>query len=80
MRTLIRLYIGWRLLRLLRPALGLAAIAAVLLSLHMTHVDGAPPSRSGASALEAGAAAGQRDLTGSFEHAFDSANTSATRR
>jgi hypothetical protein len=80
MRTLARLYIGWRLLRLLRPALGLAAIAGVLLSLHMTHVDGAPPSRSGASALEAGAAAGQRDLTGALERAFDSATASTMRR
>ena len=71
MRTLIRLYIGWRLLRLCRPVLALAAIASVLLVLHVGHVAGTPATRSAASTLEDGAGAGQRDLTSALERAFE---------
>jgi hypothetical protein len=71
MRTLIRLYIGWRLLRLSRHVLALAAIASVLLMLHAGHVAGTPATRSAASTLEDGAGAGQRDLTSAFERAFE---------
>jgi hypothetical protein len=71
MRTLIRLYIGWRLLRLVRPVLTLAAIASVLLVLHVGHVTGTPATRSPASTLEDGAGAGQRDLTSALERAFE---------
>jgi hypothetical protein len=71
MRTLIRLYIGWRLLRLLRPVLALAAIASVLLVLNVGHVARAPSTRSAASTLEDGAGAGQRDLASALARAFE---------
>ena len=83
MRMLIRLYIGWRLLRLVRPVLTLAAIASVLLVLHVGHVAGAPSTRSAASTLEDGAGAGQRDLTSALERAFEpdpAPSTPASRR
>ena len=83
MRTLIRLYIGWRLLRLVRPFLTLAAIASVLLVLHVGHVAGTPATRSPASTLEDGAGAGQRDLTSALERAFEpnpAPSTPASRR
>ncbi len=71
MRTLIRLYIGCRFLRLSRSVLALAAIASVLLVLHVGHVAGTPATRSAASTLEEGADAGQRDLTRALERAFE---------
>ena len=71
MRTLIRLYIGWRLLRLLRPVLAIAALATVLLALHIGHVRGTPATQSAASTLKGGATAAQRDLTGALERAFE---------
>jgi hypothetical protein len=71
MRTLTRLYIGWRLLRLSRPVLVLATIASVLLVLHVGHVAGTGATRSTASTLEDGAGAGQRDLTSALERAFE---------
>ena len=83
MPTLIRLYIGWRLLRLSRPVLALAAIASVFIVLHVGHVAGTPATRSAASTLEDGAGAGQRDLTSALERAFDpdlSPSTPAGRR
>jgi hypothetical protein len=83
MRTLIRVYIGWRLLRLSRPVLALAAIASVLLVLQVGHVGGTPATRSAASTLEDGAGAGQRDLTSALERAFEpdpAPSTPASRR
>ena len=83
MPMLIRLYIGWRLLRLSRPVLALAAIASVFIVLHVGHVAGTPATRSAASTLEDGAGAGQRDLTSALERAFDpdlSPSTPAGRR
>ena len=83
MRTLLRVYIGWRLLGLVRPVLALAAIASVLLALHIGHVGATPATRSAASALKGGAAAGQRDLTAALERAFEpdpAPSTPASRR
>jgi hypothetical protein len=65
--TLVRLYLGWRLFRLLRPLLGAAAIAAAVLALHSGHV---PVKSAASSPLIRGAAAAQRDLQRALEHAF----------
>jgi hypothetical protein len=83
MRTLIRLYVGWRLLRLSRPVFPLLAVASVLLVLHVGHVAGTAATRSAASTFEEGAGAGQRDLTSALERAFEpgpAASTPAGRR
>ena len=83
MRTLVRVYIGWRLLRLVRPVLTLAAIASVLLILHVGHVAGTPATRSATSTLEDGAGAGQRDLASALERPFEpdpAPSTPASRR
>jgi hypothetical protein len=65
--TLVRLYVGWRLLRLLRPILGAAAIAAAVLALHSGHV---PVNGAASSPLVRGAAAAQRDLQRALKRAF----------
>jgi hypothetical protein len=65
--TLVRLYIGWRLLRLLRPLLVVAMIGAAMLALHGSHL--AVKSRA-SSPLVRGAAAAQRDLSRALERAF----------
>jgi hypothetical protein len=65
--TLVRLYIGWRLLRLLRPLLLVAVIGAAMLALHSGHV-AVKGSRS--SPLVRGAAAAQRDLSRALERTF----------
>jgi hypothetical protein len=65
--ALVRLYVGWRLLRLLRPILGAAVIAAAVLALHGGHV---AVKGSASSPLIRGAAAAQRDLQRALEHAF----------
>jgi hypothetical protein len=65
--TLVRLYIGWRLLRLLRPFLVVAVIGAAVLALHGGHV--AAKSRA-SSPLVRGAAAAQHDLRRELERAF----------
>jgi hypothetical protein len=65
--TLVRLYVGWRLLRLLRPFLVVAVIGAAVLALHGGHV--AAKSRA-SSPLVRGAAAAQRDLSRALKRAF----------
>ena len=67
MGTLVRLYIGWRLLRLLRPLLGVAAIGAAVRALHSGHV---PLNGAASSALVRGAAAAQHDLQRALKRAF----------
>lgn len=68
MGTVVRLYLGWRLFRLLRPLLAAALIAGVVLTLRAgTH---AHVNRSAASAIERGAAAAGRDLSRALQHAF----------
>jgi len=65
--TLVRLYVGWRLLRLLRPLLVAAVIGAAVLALHGGHVaaQGAAPSP-----LVRGAGVAQRNLQRALERAF----------
>jgi len=65
--TLVRLYVGWRLLRLLRPILGAAAIAAAVLVLYSGHVAVKTPA---SRPLLRGAATAQRDLSRALKRAF----------
>ena len=67
MGTLVRLYVGWRLLRLLRPLLIVAVIGAATLALHSGHV---AVKGSASSPLIRGAAAAHHDLSRAFERAF----------
>jgi hypothetical protein len=67
MGTVVRLYLGWRLFRFLRPLLGLAVLAGVVLVLqaHRPVLNG-----SAARALRGGAAAGLRDLSQALDRGF----------
>jgi hypothetical protein len=65
--TLVRLYIGWRLLRLLRPLLVVAVIGAGVLALHSGRV---AAKGSASSPLVRGAVAAQLGLSRAFERAF----------
>jgi hypothetical protein len=67
MGTVVRLYLGWRLLRFLRPLLGAAALAGVLLALHGRHLH---VNGSAARALRGDAAASSRDLPRALERGF----------
>ena len=67
MGTLVRLYLGWRLLRLLRPLLGVAVLAGVLLALHGHHLQ---VNGSAARMLRGGASAGLRDLPRALQRGF----------
>lgn len=67
MGTVVRLYLGWRLFRLLRPVLAAALVAGVLFALHNSHV---PLKGSGAKTVQDGAAAATaagRDLPRAFQ-------------
>jgi hypothetical protein len=64
MGTVVRLYLGWRFLRLMRPLLAAALVAAALVAVRAGHV---AARHSAAGALQGGAAAG---LPRAFEHAF----------
>ena len=64
MRTAVHLYLGWRLIRLLRPLLGAAVLAGVLLACHGHRVQ---LNRPAARAFQGGAAAASRDLARAFE-------------
>jgi hypothetical protein len=65
--TLVRLYVNWRLLRLLRPILGAAVIAAAVLALYSSHV---PVKGAASSPLVRRAAVAQRDLSRALKRAF----------
>jgi hypothetical protein len=67
MGTVLRVYLGWRLVRLLRPLLGAAVLAGVLLALHGHHLQ---VNRSAARALRGGAVAASRDLQRALERGF----------
>ena len=68
MRTVVRLYLGWRLIRLLRPLLGAALFwQESLLAFHGQRVQ---LNRPAARALQGGAAAASRDLARAFERGF----------
>jgi len=65
--TAIRLYLGWRLLRVLRPLLCATIIIAVVFA---SHLDIARPNRSAAAALKGGAVAARLDLPRALRRAF----------
>jgi hypothetical protein len=65
--TLVGLYVGWRLLRLLRPIFGAVVIAAAVLALHNGDV---PVKGAASSPLVRGAAGAQRNLSRALKHAF----------
>jgi hypothetical protein len=54
MGTVVRLYLGWRLVRFLRPFLGLALVAGVVLAFHGHRLQ---LNSSAAKALRGGATA-----------------------
>ena len=59
MSTAIRLYLGWRLLRVLRPLLCATIIIATVFA---SHLNNATPNPSAAAALKGGAVAARLDL------------------
>jgi hypothetical protein len=61
------LYLGWRLLRRLRPLLCATTITAVVF---VSHVHNATPNRSAAAAIYGGAAAVRLDLPRPLQPAF----------
>jgi hypothetical protein len=65
--SVLRLYLGWRLFRLLRPLLGAGVIVAAALALHVGH---APVNRSAAAEIKGGAAGATRNLPRALERAF----------
>ncbi len=67
MGTLARIYLGWRLLRWLRPLLGAAILAGVLVALHDHDLR---LNGSALRALRGGAAAASRDLPRALERGF----------
>ncbi len=67
MGTVARLYLGWRLFRLLRPVLAATLVAGALLAFHRGHV---PPEGSAAPPLQGGAAAAGGNLPRALEPAF----------
>jgi len=67
MGTVVRLYLGWRFVRLMRPLSAAALVAAALLAVRAGHV---AARHSAAGALQGGAAAIGHGLPRAFEHAF----------
>jgi hypothetical protein len=68
MGTVVRLYLGWRLLRLARPLLAAALVGAALLAVRAGHVTA---RHSAPGALQGAAAAIGHGLPRAFEHAFE---------
>ncbi|MGZ6563245.1 MAG: hypothetical protein ACXVH3_32035 [Solirubrobacteraceae bacterium] len=71
MSTAIRVYLGWRLLRMLRPLLCATMIIAAVFALNINH---ATPNRSAAAAIKGGAAAARLDLPRALQRAFQPAH------
>jgi hypothetical protein len=71
MGTVVRLYLGWRLLRLIRPLLIVALVAAALLVVRAGHT---AARHSAGGALQGGAAAIGHGLPRAFEHAFETSS------
>ena len=71
MGTVVRLYLGWRILRLIRPLLVMALVAAALLVVRAGHM---ADKHSAASAVQGGAAAIGHGLPRAFEHAFETSS------
>jgi hypothetical protein len=65
--TIVRLYVGSRIFRLLRPLLAAALVAAAVLALRVHHP---PVDRSAVSSLERGATAARSDLSRALQRAF----------
>ena len=71
MSTAIRLYLGWRLLRVLRPLLCATIIVATVFA---SHLNNATPNRSAPAALKGGAVAARLDLPRALQRAFQPAH------
>jgi hypothetical protein len=67
MGVVFRVYVAWRLLRLIRPLLAAVVIAGAWLALQAGH---ARVNSSAASTLERGAAAAAHGLPRALEHGF----------
>ena len=68
MSTIVRLYLGWRLLRLIRPLLAAGMIAGVVIALHVGHVRvNSPPART----LVHSATAANQNLSEALRRAFE---------
>jgi hypothetical protein len=67
MGTLVRLYLGWQLFRVLRPLLGAAVVIGMLVALSSPH--GHRDGRA-TSVIGHAAAGGGRDLPRAIERAF----------
>jgi 4-hydroxybenzoate polyprenyltransferase len=66
-RTIVRLYLAWRLLRWLRPLLAVTVIAGTVIALGVGHARENNPAARG---LERGALAVRHDLARAVQHAF----------
>jgi Na+/H+-translocating membrane pyrophosphatase len=66
--TFVRLYVAWRVFRLLRPLLAVGLIVGAVVAFHVGHVR---VNRSAASALQRGAAAGGHDLSRALQRGFE---------
>ena len=71
MGTVVRLYLGWRLLRLIRPLLVAALVAAALLAVRAGHVTA---KAVGTWHAPGRAAAIGHGLPRAFEHAFETSS------
>jgi hypothetical protein len=67
-RTIVRLYLGWRLLRLIRPLAAAGMIAGVVLALHVGH---AHVNSAAARTLQNGATAASQNLPEALRRAFE---------
>ena len=74
MGTVVRLYLGWRLLRVIRPLLVVALVALVAAALLAVRAGHVAARHSAAGALQGGAAAIGHGLPRAFEHAFETSS------
>jgi hypothetical protein len=66
--AIVRVYLAWRLFRLLRPLLGVALIVGTVLALSVGH---APVNGSAARTIERGATTAEKNLPRALERAFE---------
>ena len=71
MSAAIRLYLGWRLVRVLRPLLCATIIIATVFA---SHLNDARPNPSPAAALKGAAVAARLDLPRALQQAFQPAH------
>ena len=74
MGTVVRLYLGWRLLRVIRPLLVVALVALVAAALLAVRAGHEAARHSAAGAVQGGAAAIGHGLPRAFEHAFETSS------